>query len=179
MDRASSTSSSGQLASTPTTQSSSSASSAHYAGGQGGGAKPPPFPQFNLPDSYWSQPRDKFFDAQLSPDVMAIVVQHLAKSDEGVVTFKNALARLDEDKENDPRSRTESWVLQRNLAPLHAVDFDLSKVALSEFLVLKDPDDGELQPQFSTSSTISNAATAVQQDTAASGCCIPPSCTIL
>jgi hypothetical protein len=101
MDRASSTSSSGQPAGTPTTQSSSSASSAHYAGGQGGGAKPPPFPQFNLPDSYWSQPRDKFFDAQLSPDVMAIVVQHLAKSDEGVVTFKNALARLDEDKEND------------------------------------------------------------------------------
>ena len=33
--------------------------------------------------------------------------------------------------------------------------------------------------QASTSSTFTSAATAVQQETAASGCCIPPACTIV
>ena len=181
MDRASSTSSSSQLASMATTQSSSSASSARYAGGQGGGANPPPFPEFNLPDSYWAQQRDLLLDAQPSPspDFMAIVARHLAESDQGMVMFKNALARLDEDRGNDPRSRTESLDPQRYMALLQPIDFSLSKTVLSELLELKDPDDGVLQPQSSTSSTTSNAATAVQQDAADSGCCIPSSCTIL
>jgi hypothetical protein len=121
-------------------------------------------------------------DAELlsrPPRVSEVVAQHVAQSRQAQDTLFKVLERHQEDRENDPRFRSQGLAPGIYIRPLQVPDFSLSAEALARLVVLKDPEGEEPRAQSSTSSTSSSAATAVQQDAAASGCCIPPSCTLL
>jgi hypothetical protein len=185
MQSASSTASSHQLATTPTTESAFTSASAAYGGGQGGGNDTPPSsPRFNLPDSYWSPSRgdlnaERFARFTRPTGFSELVAHHVAQSRQAQDDFLKAVERHQEDRENDPRSRMQGLAFQINIRPVQVPDFSLSAEAISRLVVLTDPEGEEPRPRSSTSSTSSSAPTAVQQDAAASGCCIPPSCTLL
>lgn len=182
MQSASSTASSHQLATTPTTESAFSSSSARHGTGQGGGNDTPPTsPRFNLPDSYWSQPRDDRHADRLSEPsgFSGLVARHVAESRQGQDILLKAIEMHLEDRENDPRFRSQGQARHIDITPFQASDFSLSAEALARLVVLKDFEGEEPQLQSSTSSTTSAATVATRQDNAASGCCIPPSCTIL
>jgi hypothetical protein len=182
MQSASSTSSSRQLATTPTMESSLSSVSKAYGGGRGGDNDPPPsFPRFNLPDSYWSRPQpESRFDAELDSRLASeFLAQHAAQSCQSQAFLLEALEGRQEDRENDPRSRIQDSAFQIAFRPIQIPDISLSADALAQLRVLKDSQGEEPQLQSSTSTTASAAATATQQNNVASGCCIPPACTIL
>ncbi|MDQ2988236.1 MAG: hypothetical protein M3R60_03945, partial [Pseudomonadota bacterium] len=81
--------------------------------------------------------------------------------------------------ENDPRSRIQGQALHIGIRQFLVPDFSLSPETLAGLVVLKDPDNEEAQPEASTSTTATSAAAAVQEENAASGCFVPPACTIL
>ena len=186
MERSSGTPSSRQFDAPPSSELAFSSSSAAHAGGQGGGGTPPPLPQLNLANSYWSRPLDnaQYFNKVVRiqesnvTEFTGLVVRQVTASNQGPVDFLGTLERDQEDRENDPRSRIATNVFQLNMPPLTAASYKLSAKTLATLLLLKDADSAEHQSHSSTSSSLS-AATAVQQDAAASGCCIPPSCTLL
>jgi len=161
----------------PAALSISSVSSAKHDNEQGNGAKGSSFPQFNLPESYWTRDQASLFHTELSlpQDRIAVVKDALANLNHSTCV-QNMLDRLEEDKENDPRCRVDSSaILREMMLQMHAVNH----LDTSRFILLEGPADGEAPSQSSTSSTSSSAATAAQQEAAVSGCCVPPSCSIL
>ena len=199
MQSASSTPSSRQPASTPTTHSTYSRSSALDGGGND---TPPSGAGFNLPASYPSRPRDAF-NAQLRPQPTESgqsVAPHVAESErgaaelhawftrtaadraarEGVSNLRKTVELMNEDRENDPRSRDLSWLAQAaDIRPFLVPDMTVSAEALAALAALNPPDGAPSHSDSSTSSTATSAAAAVRQDDAAGGCCLLPSCTIL
>jgi hypothetical protein len=144
-----------------------SSTSARYGSRQDrGNDASPSSPRFNLPDSYWSN-----HSSQLRSElIINLPSQSLVK---GIVAESSVASYQ---VRNDLLETTcQALLRQSNNRP----DFSLSPDTLARLVVLKDPDGVTAQCQASISSTATAAATAVQQETAASGCCIPPACTIL
>ena len=180
MERSSGTPSSHQLAATPTSQFAYSSSSGGNGGGQGGGNGTPPIPpRFNLPDSYWTHQHvpsnaERFMEQSSFTELVA---KHAASSNQVKDVLLKALEQNQEDRENDPRSRIQDQALHIDIRQFLVPDFSLSPETLAGLVVLKDSDNEEVQLQSSTSTT--SAAIAVQEEPAASGCFVPPACTIL
>ena len=169
-----------QLAVPPTTGQALSNSSGAGGGGQGGQDETPrSAPRFNLPDSYWAQTPSLLTRDVPEPGVSRLIAARLSASNADS-HFAKLFERMDEDRENDPRSRDQSAVLvaQALMRPVQLPDITLSPETLGKVIALIDPDGTEPHLDSSTSSTATSAASGVQQDSA-SGCCIPPSCTIL
>lgn len=121
MNEVTGTSSSRRLDVSATTSTALAPSSAEFRGGQGAGGKPPP-PQFNLPDSYWAQtPYPRTRDL---PDlgVSGLIARHLHASSASTSNIAKIFEKINEDRENDPRSRGPSWVTQAHMAPVQFPD---------------------------------------------------------
>jgi len=174
MNEATSTSSSRQLDTSASNSTALAPSSAQSRGGQGAGG-PPPFPQFNLPHSYWlsDQDRRNLLDREQAYSAK-LVDRYLAACSESKSTIAEMFEKMEADRENDPRSRSEGR-LQINMMTFQPARFELSADTVGGLTVLNDSE-GKLSQ--SAAETLA-AATGTQQDAAASGCCIPPSCTIL
>jgi len=153
-----------------------SRSSPEHGGGQGAGAAPPP-PKFNLPDSY-GLPRQDRTDL-LHPeqaDTTKLVARYLAACDDSKSAIAAMFEKVEADRENDPRSRTEGVKLQASMMQFQPARFELSADTLAGLIVLMNDSEGDI---LQSGTETRAEATVTQQDAAASGCCIPPSCTIL
>lgn len=157
-----------------------SRSSAGHGGGQGSGDTPPSSPRCNVHDSYWSQPRATRTAAWLppEPDAAGVVARYLDASGAGEARMSALIHAMDEDRENDPRSRSGHSLDHLNIRLAQFEPFSLTPGRLAGLIALQDPGSVVTAPQSSASSTTS-AAAATQQDIAASGCRIPPPCAIL
>jgi hypothetical protein len=183
MQSASNTASSHQLATTPTIQSAFTSAAAAHDGAHGdGNDTKSSFPKFNLPNSYWLRPSEA--DPRLErlsqmPGVDERAARLSTESNARSVALLKIVETGREERENNNQAWIRDCILEISNRPFQVPDFSLSAETLAELVGLEDPEDKEPQLQSSTSSTSSSAATAVQQDAAASGCCIPPSCTLL
>lgn len=181
MDNASATPSSRRFDMPPTATPALSRSSANYGGGQGGDDTPPSSPRFNLPDSYWSQPREpqtRNLPERSSADFHA---RHLAAHSEGQAYIARLVERMHEDGENDPRTRIAGPVIQLDTTLMGPVNYQLPTETLARITVLlndPDPEGTATESAATTSFATSLQATATEQATTSGGC-IPPSCTIL
>lgn len=155
-------------------------SSAEPRGGQGAGAASPP-PKFNLPDSYWLQPRqDRSDNLRLKQaDSIDLAARYLAACNDGKSTIDAMFNKLEADRENDPRSRTEGLASRVNLMQFQPARVELSAETLAGLIGLKDPGGDAAASTMAASSTATSTAAATEKDIAASGVCIPASCVIL